>query len=261
MLADWGHYSAPLTFSLGGVGAVVCILLARPARSGWGAPRTSGGLLPAIGLGVVAAGVAVWNSIYIGHHVAADRDPGVYAVTGRWLATHHSLIVPAGVSWPQTGLNVSVISGGMYPGTKGSEFQFAHLLPVLLAEGYRIGGEGLMFRTPAIIGAFGLCAVYLVGCRLIGRPWVVLAAVTALAVSLPELAVTRDTFSEPVTQVLLWSGMWLLLRSYEERRAWVGLVAGLLLGATLMAHIDAVAYLVPLPLLAAVAWVVAVILI
>ena len=81
-----------------------------------------------------------------------------------------------------------------------------------------------------------------------------LAAVTALAVSTPQLYVSRDTFSETATQVLLWGGIWLLLRAYEQRAPGVALVAGLALGGTLMTRIDAVAYLVPLPLLATVGW-------
>jgi hypothetical protein len=46
----------------------------------------------------------------------------------------------------------------------------------------------------------------------------------------------------------------LLIRTYEERRLPVALLAGLAVGGTLMTHIDAVVYLVPLPLLAALWW-------
>jgi hypothetical protein len=143
----------------------------------------------------------------------------------------------------------------MYPRPNGNlQFQFAHLLPVLLAEGHKLAGDALMFRVPALLNAIALCAVYATGCRLIRRPWLALTAVTALALSLPQLYFSRDTFSEPATQVLLWGGIWLLLRAYETRRVSVGILAGLLLGGTLMTRIDAVAYLVPLPLLAAIGW-------
>jgi hypothetical protein len=78
-----------------------------------------------------------------------------------------------------------------------------------------------------------------------------------LVLSLPELNITRDAYSEPATQVLLWGGVFLLLRAYEARSAAVAAVAGLAIGGTLMTHIDAVIYLAPLPLMAALAWVTA----
>ena len=255
LLAVISQFTVWRVLPVGVVGAVACIVLGRPRQSGRRAATFRSSTLPALGMCVSAGGVALWSAIYSAHHVAVDSDPGVYEVAGRWLADHKSLVVPAGTPWNKTGLNLAFGSGGMYPHTGGTvEFQFAHLLPVLLAEAYKLGSAGLMFRLTAVVGALGLCAVYLVGCRIIHRPWLVLAAVTALGVSLPELYVSRDTFTEPVSQALLWSGIWLLMRAYEERRIWVALIAGMAIGGTLMVHIDAVIYLVPLPLLGAVSW-------
>ena len=81
-----------------------------------------------------------------------------------------------------------------------------------------------------------------------------LAAVAGFAICLPELNVTRDAYSEPATQVLLWGGVFLLLRAYEARSGAIAFVAGLAIGGTLMTHIDAVIYLAPLPLFAALGW-------
>jgi hypothetical protein len=254
LLADLGHFSAPLALALGSLLTVAGVVLARPHRArsvDRARPRT----LPTVAVVIVAGAIAAWNSVFAGHHIAVDTDPGVYAVAGRWLASHSSLVVHAGAPWTHTGLTVNTASVGMYPQGGGTlEFQFAHLWPALLAEAYSVGGASLMFVAPALIGALGLCVIYIVGCRLVCRPWVVVAAVAALGVSIPELAVTRDTFSEPSTQVLLWLAIWLLVRSYEERRIGVALLAGLAVGGTVMTHIDAVVYLAPLPLLGALAW-------
>ena len=257
LLAVTNHFSVPLALLLGVVLTLAGVLIGRPRRvaSAATARRTTP---PAIAMCVVAGAIAVWNSAFIGRHVVVDNDPGVYAVTGRWLASHSGLKVNAFAPWAHTGLNLNLNSAGIYGQKNGTaEFQFAHLSPTLLAEAYRIGGAGLMFRVPAVLGALGLLTIYVVGCRLISRPWIVVAAVTALGVSLPELYVTRDTFSEPSTQLLLWFGIWLLMRSYEERRLGVALLAGFAVGGTLMTHIDAVVYLIPLPVLAAIAWVAA----
>jgi hypothetical protein len=254
LLAVAGHFSVPLALAVGGGATVAGIVVGRPRRIGLTAP-SAGTTLPAVAMCAVAGAIAFWNSVFIGHHVVVNNDPGVYAATGRWLADHNSLIVDAGAPWSHTGLNLNFQSAGIYGGRGGTvEFQFVHLSPTLLAEAYRIGGAGFMFRIPALLGALGLGAIYMVGCRLISRPWVVVAAVTALGISLPELSVTRDTFSEPSTQVLLWLGIWLLMRTYEERRVPLAFLAGFAVGGTLMTHIDAVVYLVPLPLLGALFW-------
>ena len=255
-LADLGHYSAPLALPLGLAGTTVLAALAWPRTRERERGDTSRGAQTAA-LGAIAVAVAqlAWNGVDASRHVAADRDPGVYVLVGKWLAQHGSLVVPATKLWPIPGPLFSLSSGGVYQMPNGTvQFQFAHLLSVLLAEADNLGGDRLMFRVPAVLGALGLCAVYAVGCRLVRRPWLVLAALTALAVCLPELNVTRDAFSEPATQVLLWGGILLVLRAYETGRGSVAFVAGLFLGGTVMTHIDAIIYLAPLPILCAIGW-------
>jgi hypothetical protein len=78
-----------------------------------------------------------------------------------------------------------------------------------------------------------------------------LVAMTALAVSLPQLHFSRDTFSEIPSQLLLFAGLTLLFdltRARGRLRSPVlpGVVAGLVLGASCIARIDAFFYLVPL---------------
>jgi hypothetical protein len=255
LLAVLGHFSTVPVFLLGAAGTVVCTVLGRPEpnRTTRAPARVT---LPALGMCFVALSVTIWNSLYASHHVEVSSDPGVYASAGRWLASHSSLIVPHTTApWSSKGIATNTVPAGMYLRPNGNlQFQFAHLLPALLGEAHRLGGDALMFRVPPVLNAIALCAIYATGCRLIRRPWLVLAAVTALALSLPQLYFSRDTYSEPATQVLLWGGIWLLLRAYESRRVAVGLLAGLAIGGTLMTRIDAVAYLIPLPLLAAAGW-------
>lgn len=260
LLADVGHYSALLSIPIGAVLAVGFVLLARPAlrRAGDSPPRALGNTLAVVGTCVVAAGQALWNFAFAGHHVVTDRDPGIYTVTARWLTGHPSLVVSDATQWAHLGLsNLALGSGGLFPQPNGTLlFQFAHMLPVLMAQGYALGGNALMFRVPALLGAISLCVVYRVACEVIRRPLIALTAVVALAVSLPELAFTRDSFTEPLQQLLIWSGIWLLLQAYRRWSPDCGFVAGLFIGATLMAHVDAIAYLVPLPALGALAWLV-----
>jgi hypothetical protein len=255
LLAFVGHYRILPVLLVGGVVTIALSAVAWPdRRRGHVSARTA--VPAAIGMIVVAIGSMAWNAAYSGHHVAVGRDPGVYADAGKWIAVHGNLEVRTGPDWASKGPKLSVLSAGMYvEGGDRLEFQFDHLTPVLLAEGDNIGGDRLMFRVPAVLGALGLCAIYAVGCRLLRRPWLALAAVTALAVSLPQLNVSRDTYSEPAVQLLVWAGIWLLVAAYERRRLGMALLAGAALAATMLSRIDAPVYLIPLPLLAALVWV------
>lgn len=254
LLAVLGVYHFSIAVVVGGLATIVLAAIAWP-RSGLAPSATRTGTWPAIGMCLVAAASFAWNAHYSGRHVAIGRDPGVYAVTGKWIATHGNLEVPTALEWTSKTDNVTVVAGGSYQeGDNRVEFQFDHLTPVLLAEAENLGGDRLMFKVPALIGALALCAIFAVGWRLVRRPWLVLAAVVALAVSLPQLNVTRDTFSEPAVELLLWAGIFLLLMAYERGRPGVSLLAGAALAGTMMSRIDAPMYLLPLPLLAALTW-------
>jgi hypothetical protein len=252
LMAVLGHYSALPVFLVGGAGTLIGSVLAWPRRKATG-PAPRGVRLPAIGMCAIALGFLVWNGVENGHYVSIDRDPGIYAAAGKWIASEGSLEVQAGKAWTSKGTEFNWSSIGMYPVEDGRlEFQFNHLAAVLFAEGESIGGDRLLFVVPAVLGALALCAVYAAGCRLVRRPFLVLAAVTALAVSLPEMSVARDTYSETSAQFLLWSGLWLLLTAYERRRLGVALLAGMAVAGTMLSRVDALVYLIPLPILGAV---------
>jgi len=256
-LALAGHYDVvPSALGAAPLTAILSALAwPRGSESRNPADRSAAVVLPAVGICLVALGSAVWNGKVNGHFVEVDRDPGVYAVAGRWLDGHDSLRVPAGLDWAGKATNVDWASIGMYGEPDGHvEFQFQHMLPVLLAAGHSVGGDRLMFAVPGILGALGILCVYAAGCRLVRKPWLVLAAATGLAVSLPQLSVSRDTFSETLAQSMLWAGMWLSLVAYQRFRVGTALVAGLALGASTMARVDALVYLAALPMLAAAAF-------
>lgn len=252
LMAVLGRYSALPVFLVGGVGTAISSAVAWPRRKPTG-PAPRGVRLPAIGICIVALGFLVWNGVDNGHYVLVDRDPGIYATAAKWISANGNLEVQAGPMWTaKTSLGRGEFdwsSSGMYPEGNGVlEFQFNHLAPVLFAEAESIGGDRLLFAMPALLGALGLCAVYAAGCRLVRRPWLVLVAVTALAVSLPQMSVARDTYSETSAQLLLWSGLWLLLTAYERRRLGVALLAGMAVAGTLLSRVDALVYLIPLPI-------------
>lgn len=255
LLAVLGRYAMVPAFAVGTLLTVLVSVLAWPRRrdhSTGDRSKSRGIRYPAIGMCIVALAFAVWNGSDAAHHVAIGRDPGVYAVTGKWIATHGNLEVPAHPQWEATAGGVSVELPGTYSeDSRHLEFQFNHLMPVLLAEADDLGGDPLLFRVPAVLGALALCAVFAAGCRLVRRPWLALVAVGTLALSLPQLNVSRDTYSEPSVELLLWTGLWLMLVAYQRRRFGMAVVAGAALGGTLLSRVDALVYLIPLPIVGA----------
>jgi hypothetical protein len=253
LLAVLGSYHFGLVVVVGAVGTALLSVIAWPRRA-WAGPRRPGVTWPAVGMCIGALVFLAWNAHYAAHHVTIGRDSGVYAVTGKWIATHGNVEVPTASQWGSVGPGLTVGSYGTYQQGNHLEFQFDHLTPVLLAEADNLGGDGLLFRMPALLSALALCAVYAVGCRLVRRPWLVLVAVAALGFSLPVLNLARETFSEPAVEILLWAGMWLLLLAYQRRGLGLAMLAGAALAGTMLSRIDAPVYLIPLPVLGALAW-------
>ncbi len=105
-------------------------------------------------------------------------------------------------------------------------FQFAHLLPSLLALAQRIGGDRLMFSTPALLAGTALLALWVVAWRLLRYPFVALAALVAFAFVLPEVSFSRDTYSEIPTQVVLFTALWMLIDRNVLRRPRLALRGG-----------------------------------
>jgi hypothetical protein len=66
--------------------------------------------------------------------VLIDRDPGAYMVTGRWMATHHNLVLHARFGAFRRFGAIWYDSPAIYPGKGHLTFQFSHLLPALLAQ-------------------------------------------------------------------------------------------------------------------------------
>lgn len=201
-------------------------------------------------VGVVVA-VTGFHAVNHGEHLLTDRDPGVYITTARWLAAEGDLVIPTAddpFTAADTGIGRDV---GFHPvdpdnPTSRRAPQFVHLLPVLMAWGHWVAGTTGLLIVPALLGGVALLALWSFASRFLS-PWVATAAVSALAVSPLHLYFTRDAYSEPLTQALLFTGLALLLRATEGRSVRLGLIAGLLLGTTFQARVDALGLLILIP--------------
>lgn len=253
VLADAGSYSAPLAFVLGLTAWVVLLGLARPVLRDPGRADAEA-RNSAIGAVILSAGVGVWNALNSGQHFLMDRDPAIYNNAGRWIAGHGTLIVDRNVG-PLASEPFLIGAPGLHEAPLGPlQFQGLHFLPALLAEARAIGGDALMFRTPALLGAIGLLAFFVLASRVLQRPYAALAATVVLAFTMPQVFFARDAYSEIPTQVLLFTGIWMLCDRVILTRAGALIVAGLSIGFIQATRIDALAILAGLPPVFVVAW-------
>ena len=182
-------------------------------------------------------------------HVIVDRDPGVYLDTGLSISRTGSLLVdpdraafgsplPAHVKLDTPGFYAGAPGGRLYP-------QFLHVLPVLLAVGDWIAGPTGATQVPAILEGIALLAIYAFATRFL-RPTLALAVLVLTALNLTTLVFSRDAYTEPLTQLLLFAFLWTIWPTGRRISPGLGTAAGFLLGVAVMTRIDAVVYLIPL---------------
>jgi hypothetical protein len=254
-LAVAGIDHSYLVFPLGAVAWIGLLALARPILVAPGASTPRAHLEAALAV-VFVGGIVYWHARHASQHVLINRDGGAYTNAGRWIAVHGNLRVVPNVGPFAHQASLIFKSAAITQNHDGSlSFQFAHLLPSLLALAQRIGGDRLMFATPALLAGTALLALWVVAWRLLRYPFVALAAVVAFAFVLPEVSFSRDTYSEIPTQVVLFTALWMLIDRNVLRRPRLALLAGLFLGALQGIRIDALALKLGLPVLFAWAWI------
>jgi hypothetical protein len=252
-LAVAGGFLPVLVVPLGAIGACLLFRAAQPMRVA-SAPRGTD-LACAIGAVAVALAGLIDNLSHSAQHLLIDRDPGAYVNTGRWLASHRSLVFTASVGPFAHTRGLRYNTPGLYGYGRSMHFQFSHLLGVLLAEAHWIGGDRVMLALPAILGAASIVVFYALACRFVPS-FLALLATVALAVNVVQLHFTRDAYSEVVVQLVMLGSLWALglgsLRSRGGGRS-RAVFAGVLLGAIVAARIDGPLYIAAIPVLLALA--------
>jgi hypothetical protein len=249
-----GVYRPGVVFPLGALAWVGLLMLGRPVLVARGDTTLSSHLVAAAGVVFVGA-MSLWNIRHASQHVLINRDGGAYTNAGRWIAMHGNLRVAAAVGPFAHQPSLTFGSFAMYPTAGGVlSFQFAHLLPALLAEAHNVGGDRLMFAATPLLSGVALLAFFVGAWRLLRNPYVALAALVSFAFLLPEVSFSRDAYSEIPMQVLIFTGLWILTDREMFRRPRIALLVGLVLGMLQAARIDALAALTGLAVLFAIMW-------
>ena len=136
----------------------------------------------AAGAVVLALALGALAGAFHSEHLLVDRDPAVYVNTGRSIARTHELnpVVVSGEfadanRYSGSSPSVGVARTRARPG-------FFHMLPVLLAVGWSIGGDQGLLVVPAFLGALGVLALFALASHVVGARAALLAcAVFTLA--------------------------------------------------------------------------------
>jgi hypothetical protein len=200
----------------------------------------------------IAAGFGVWQAACGSQQVFAFSDPGVYLQYGYWIAEHGTARIPESASAFGSASGLIFASPGYFASGGSISPAFLPGLPLVLAGGTWLAGIGGALLMPAVLGGSAVLSFAgLVG-RLAGARWAPAGALV-LALSLPELYVSRAPFSEPLVQVLLFGGLCLFIDAlgfFGGGLALAGL-GGLALGLTVLASIGSLSMLLPVfPVLA-----------
>ncbi|MBB6118783.1 hypothetical protein [Nocardiopsis algeriensis] len=200
---------------------------------------------------------AVFAAVQIAFHAEAlviRRDPASYAMYTVWIAENGYLPIPQQRDLI-AGDDPLLSYGSLAHYERGDVIwpQFMAGAPLLTSVGHWLGGlDGMLVTTP-VLGALGVLSFAGLAARLVGARWAPLAALL-LAVCLPQQWVSRFTYSEPVTQILLLGGLVLVYDALARRTRlgdrWsrahtLAAVAGLALGLALVVRIDAIRDLLP----------------
>jgi hypothetical protein len=199
-------------------------------------------------VGLVLVTVAL-NAQHSSEHLFVDRDPAVYLTTGQWLADHGTLLIDARVGPFERSSRLQFVSSGLYDVRSDGLLhpQFLHLLPTLLGAASWLGGPWLMFRLNALLGGLALLTVFTFARRLTPT-WFAAGATAALAVNLAQIHFSRDAYTEILTQVFVFAGLWFLVRARSALNSGEALIGGLSFGGATMTRVDGFLYLIPLGL-------------
>ena len=164
-----------------------------------------------LGTMAVAGGFTAWQLVLNSTSLIVSRTPAVSFQTGYWIAQHGSLPITAPLTaFGRSPAALHLASIGFYQDGHAVVPAVTAGLPMLLTAGFWTSGvAGGAVLGPVIGGLAVLSFGGLVG-RLAGRQWAPAGAL-ALAVTLPEIFTSRDSFAETAVQVLLFGGLSLVI--------------------------------------------------
>jgi len=178
--------------------------------------------------------------VYANHAVHIERS-GRLDIPYKAMSDAVEAVIDTHWYEPQYG---KMYAPGFYLTAPAITVQFAHLMPVWLAQVFASFGPAGLFRFNSLLALLAVAIFYGMAEKLMSRKSAVAAALV-FALQPGQIWMARTTLTEIFTQLFLWSGLLLLLYAFENREQKLAGIAGLLVGFTGLLRIDSF-LLVPL---------------
>lgn len=215
-----------------------------------GLPAVRTGAAPGLALVALVLGFAVYAGVTHSEHVLPRRDAASNLQAAVSLAATGERVVPVDpsvIGGPRSleAGDVTVASAAFYQVGSADDpaVQPQFLMAPAVVYGYGVwaGGPPLAQLLPAVVMALVLLVLGLFAGHLAG-PWWGVAAAGLTAVLFPVLNVARGTYSEQLALLTLVGGLLALTLAVgrdEPGTRRLALVAGVLVGGTALARVDA----------------------
>ena len=205
----------------------------------------------------IAVAFGIFQAVYHSQFIIVQLDAASYMEFATWISKHGSLPIPQDGAAFGHASGITFWSAAFYNVGNSIVPQFMAGLPMLLSLGFWGGGARLALLWGPLLGALGVFMFGGLVARLVGPRWAPFAAL-AMAIGIPEAYASRNTYSEPLAQILLLGGLSLWIdsqrtdRGEEDAGRWranwrhharsashvLAGVTGLLFGITLLVRID-----------------------
>jgi hypothetical protein len=209
---------------------------------------------------LVAVSVAfgVFQAAYHSQFIIVQMDAASYMQFANWISGHGTTIIPQNAAaFGGQSPGMTFASAAFYQVGNHIVPQFMAGLPMVLSLGFWAGGFQLALLLGPVLGALGVFTFGGLVARLVGPRWAPFAAL-AIGITIPEAYTSRNTYSEPLAQILflgalaLWIDSQRADRGAEDAAPWrtgwrshtrsashvLALITGLLFGITLLVRID-----------------------
>lgn len=199
---------------------------------------------------VLVGGLVLAAVVYVvapADPVITGRDMAVYAARAAFMAMHGRLDVPYPDGLSTDGSLPPGWTGfaGLYSTQPTQTVQFGALYPAWLAQAHAVAGMWGVVRLNALFAVLAAIPIFVVARRWVPEP-VAAVATLYLAFNASQVWVARNTLSEIMTQLFVWTALLLLTASPAHHRRAALAWAGALIGLAAVVRIDG---LVILPLI------------
>jgi hypothetical protein len=205
----------------------------------------------------ISVAFGVFQAVYHSQFIVVQLDAASYTQFAAWISKHGSLAIPIDTAAFGHTTGVTYASAAFYQVGGNLVPQFMAGLPMVLSTGFWAGGTRVALLWAPVLGALGVFTFGGLVARLVGPRWAPFAAL-AIGIGIPEAYVSRNTYSEPLAQILLLGALCLWIDTQRSdggeldaarwRTSWrshlrspshvLAGVTGLLFGITLLVRID-----------------------